>query len=377
MLGFQNTAVLGAGVIGMSWAALFLASGRNVAVFDTVASAEKTTRDYVEMAWPALRDLGLIKGGAPGRLTFHKSAAEAVRVADFVQESVPEQIEVKEALFAEIEPALKSSAIVASSASGLTLSEMQAGWKKPSRFVLGHPFNPPHLIPLVEVLANDLTEDGVADKAEQFYRDAGKITIRVRREVPGHVANRLQAALWREALHLVKSPSRMWIRRCGRGPDCGGRRWDQRCCSTSAPGPVGSRRSASAIPPASIAGGMTSALFIWTRFSPSNFQMALPRTSAMKRRPICQPREMRLSSPCKRRSRTCNDHRSRALSNAMVCYWQILLQKSHGDASDETMESELRMQRIEVALLQPSAIQSCAPRPPKYFCNNIGLNSDI
>ena len=202
---FRNIAVLGAGVIGMSWAALFLASGRNVAVFDTLASAEKSTRDYLDMAWPALRDLGLTKDGAPGRLSFHKSAAEAVRDADFVQECVPERIEIKKALFSEIEPALNASTIVASSASGLTLSEMQAGWKKPSRFVLGHPFNPPHLIPLVEVLANELTEAGVVEKAERFYRDAGKITIRVRREVPGHVANRLQAALWREALHLVKS----------------------------------------------------------------------------------------------------------------------------------------------------------------------------
>jgi 3-hydroxybutyryl-CoA dehydrogenase len=202
---FPNTAVLGAGVIGMSWAALFLASGRNVAVFDTVASAEQSTRDYIEMAWPALRELGLIERDAPACLSFHKSAAEAVRDADFIQESVPERIDIKKALFAEIEPALKPSAIVASSASGLTLGEMQAGWKRPSRFVLGHPFNPPHLIPLVEVLANDLTEAGVVEKAERFYRDVGKITIRVRREVPGHVANRLQAALWREALHLVKS----------------------------------------------------------------------------------------------------------------------------------------------------------------------------
>ena len=167
---FKNTAVLGAGVIGMSWAALFLASGRNVAVFDTVASAEKSTRDYVEMAWPALRDLGLIKDGAPGRLTFHKSAAEAVRVADFVQENVPERIEIKKALFAEIEPALKSDAIVASSASGLTLSEMQAGWREPSRFVLGHPFNPPHLIPLVEVLANELTEAGWSRRRSSSIR---------------------------------------------------------------------------------------------------------------------------------------------------------------------------------------------------------------
>jgi 3-hydroxybutyryl-CoA dehydrogenase len=205
MSDFQNTAVLGAGVIGMSWTALFLASGRNVAVFDTLACAEKSTRDYIEMAWPALRDLGLVKSGAPGKLTFHKSAIEAVREADFVQENVPERIEIKKALFAEIEPALRSDAIVASSASGLTLSEMQTGWRKPSRFVLGHPFNPPHLIPLVEVMANHLTAGDVAESAEHFYRDVGKITIRIQREVPGHVANRLQAALWREALHLVKS----------------------------------------------------------------------------------------------------------------------------------------------------------------------------
>src|SRR5262245_1691048 len=205
MSDFQNTAVLGDGVIGMSWAALFVAWGRNVAVFDTLVRAEESTRDYIEIAWPALRELDLIKSGAPGKLTFHKSAVEAVREADFIQENVPERIEIKKALFAEIEPSLRPDAIVASSASGLTLSEMQAGWSKPSRFVLGHPFNPPHLIPLVEVMANHLTRSDVAESAERFYRDVGKITIRVQREVPGHVANRPQAALWREALHLVKS----------------------------------------------------------------------------------------------------------------------------------------------------------------------------
>jgi 3-hydroxybutyryl-CoA dehydrogenase len=201
---FKNTAVLGAGVIGMSWTALFLASGRNVAVYDTLAAAEQATHDYVAMAWPALEALGLVKPGAPGKVTFHRSAAAAVRDADFVQENVPERIEIKKALFAEIEPELKPDAIVASSASGLTLSEMQQGWRNPANFVLGHPFNPPHLIPLVEVLANAKTAGGVAERAERFYRDVGKVTIRVQREVPGHVANRLQAALWREALHLVK-----------------------------------------------------------------------------------------------------------------------------------------------------------------------------
>lgn len=205
MTTFKKTAVLGSGVIGASWAALFLASGRDVAVFDALPTAEKTTRDYIDMAWPALEELGLVRPQAKGALTFHTSAAAAVVGADFIQESVPERIDIKKALYGEIEPALKSTAIVASSASGLTLSEMQAGWKNPARFILGHPFNPPHLIPLVELLANTLTVDGVLDEAEAFYRDIGKITIRVNREVPGHVANRLQAALWREALDLVQS----------------------------------------------------------------------------------------------------------------------------------------------------------------------------
>src|SRR5262249_49775619 len=156
MSDLQNTAVLGAGVIGMSWVALFLASGRNVTVFDTAETAETATHSYIDMAWPALRDLELLKTDLPGHMTFHKSTADAVENAEFIQESVPERLPIKRALFAEIEPALKSDAIVASSASGLTLSEMQVGWSDPSRLILGHPFNPPHLIPLVEVFANPL-----------------------------------------------------------------------------------------------------------------------------------------------------------------------------------------------------------------------------
>ena len=116
---------------------------------------------------------------------------------------MPERIAIKHELYTEIEPALAPDALVASSASGLTLSEMQGGWSDPGRFVLGHPFNPPHLILLVEVLGNGLTDDGVVAEARAFYESVGKVTIEVRKEVPGHVANRLQAALWREAIHLV------------------------------------------------------------------------------------------------------------------------------------------------------------------------------
>lgn len=201
----RHTACLGGGVIGASWSALFLASGRSVAMFDPDPEVENKVRAYIETAWPALAELGLAEHGNPDAITFHRDAASAVADAAFVQENVPERLEIKHATFAEIEPALAPDAIVASSASGLTLGQMQPGWKDPARFVLGHPFNPPHLIPLVEVLGNEKTADGVVEAAQGFYESLGKTTIRVNKEVPGHVANRLQAAIWREAIHLVTS----------------------------------------------------------------------------------------------------------------------------------------------------------------------------
>ena len=203
MENFPDVAVLGAGVIGASWAALLLASGRDVSLYDPAEGAERTVREYVKNAWPTLEQLGLVVVNAPGELRFHSTAAKAVEKADFIQESVPERLLLKHELYSVIEPALKSGAIVATSASGLRLSELQAGWRDPARFILGHPFNPPHLIPLVEIMGNDRTARGVVESAEQFYRSLGKTTIRVNREVPGHVANRLQAALWREAIYLM------------------------------------------------------------------------------------------------------------------------------------------------------------------------------
>lgn len=204
---FHTVAVLGAGVIGASWSALFLAAGLKVRIYDPMEGAEASVRDYITRAWPTLEALdmtGRMSDWADA-ISFHSSAAEAVQGVQFVQENVPERLELKHAIYAEIEPLLSSEAIVASSASGLMVSEMQKGWKDPSRFMLGHPFNPPHLIPLVELLTNDKTADGVMELAEAFYELVGKVTIRVKREVPAHVANRLQAALWREAIYLVES----------------------------------------------------------------------------------------------------------------------------------------------------------------------------
>jgi len=202
---FEKTAALGAGVIGASWTSLFLASGRSVAIYDPNPKVEQSVRGYINNAWPVLTELGLVASNAnPDAVSFHTDAAKAVEGTTFIQESVPERLPIKSDLYQQIEPALEADAIVASSASGLTLSEMQTGWNNPARFVLGHPFNPPHLIPLVEVMGNEKTTSGVAKQAAEFYESVGKVTIQVNKERPGHVANRLQAAVWREAIYLAK-----------------------------------------------------------------------------------------------------------------------------------------------------------------------------
>lgn len=194
---------LGAGVIGASWTSLFLAHGHPVRAYDPADGAEDRLRDYVKIAWPVMTELGLTTQGDPDAITFCATAAEAVTDATFIQESVPERLPIKHAIYAEIEDAMGADAILSSSASGLTLSQMQEGWRDPARMVLGHPFNPPHLVPLVEVMGNEKTAEGVVERTEAIYKALGKVTIRVRKEVAGHVANRLQAALWREAISLV------------------------------------------------------------------------------------------------------------------------------------------------------------------------------
>ena len=200
----SRVATLGGGVIGQSWTALFLAAGKSVTLFDPDPRVEARVREAVEQAWPTMRELGLAQTDGPiGELVVSDNAPAAVADAEFVQESVPERIALKHELYAEIEPVLPDGVVVASSASGLTLTELQEGWQDPGRLVLGHPFNPPHLIPLVEVMGNTRTNVGVIDWTRAFYESMGKVTIEVKKEVPGHVANRLQAALWREVVHLV------------------------------------------------------------------------------------------------------------------------------------------------------------------------------
>ena len=200
----QRVAVVGAGVIGASWAACFLARGLDVSAWDPAPGAEYALRRAVEAHWPAMEGMGLAQGASPDRLRVHAAAEEAVAEAEFVQENGPERLDLKRALFQRLDAAAPSEAILASSSSTLMVSEFQDACARPERVLLGHPFNPPHLIPLVEVVGGGRTAPEAVERAMAFYAAIGKHPIRLRREMRGHVANRLQAALWQEAFHLVR-----------------------------------------------------------------------------------------------------------------------------------------------------------------------------
>lgn len=202
--GISHVAVLGTGTIGASWAAYFLSRGLSVAASDPAPHAEGFLRHFVEQAWPTLERLGLHAGADPSRLRFTPDPVAAVEGAGFVQENGPERLDVKVALFEQISAALPPDAIIASSSSTLPPTAMQERCRHPGRLVLGHPFNPPHLIPLVEVVGGRQTAPETVDRAIRFYSAIGKHPIRLKKEMPGHVSNRLQAAIWREAAYLVE-----------------------------------------------------------------------------------------------------------------------------------------------------------------------------
>lgn len=201
----RHIAVVGSGTIGASWAALFLAHGYDVTIYDPQPSAEAATRDLIANAWQGLAALGVAGNEAPKPWRFSTDLADVVRDADFVQESGPERADIKRQLYFELEASLRPGVIVASSTSGLVMSELQEGLRSPERFAVGHPFNPPHLVPLVEIVGGKKTSPDVLVWLDAFYRRTGKAPIRLNKEVPGHLANRLQAALWREAVHAVAS----------------------------------------------------------------------------------------------------------------------------------------------------------------------------
>jgi 3-hydroxyacyl-CoA dehydrogenase len=199
----RRIAIVGTGVIGASWAAEFLARGFDVVATDPAPNAEANLRKYIDTAWPALTAFGLEKSASRERLSFTPDLKKALASADFVQENGPERKDFKIQLFADMDAATPPDSIIASSSSGLTMSVMQSACKHPERCVIGHPFNPPHMVPLVEVVGGDKTSVDVVQRAIEFYASMGKKPIHLRKEVVGHVANRLQAAIYREVVNLI------------------------------------------------------------------------------------------------------------------------------------------------------------------------------
>jgi len=200
----RRITVVGTGVIGASWTALFLAKGLQVVATDPAPNAEASLRKFVENAWPALKRLGISPRASQANLKFTPDLSQAVAGADLVQENGPERIEFKQKLYGQLEGLLAPDAIIASSSSGLTMSEIQKGaTAHPERCVIAHPFNPPHLIPLVEIVGGARTSEETIRRASEFYASIGQRPVRLNKEMPGHVANRLQAALGREVYYLV------------------------------------------------------------------------------------------------------------------------------------------------------------------------------
>ncbi len=201
--GVRRVASIGAGPIGAGWTAHFLARGYDVTAYLHDPAEEPAFRRILDTAWISLEALGLAEGASRDRLTVTHDLAGAVRGADFVQESAPENLEIKQALYARLGTLVPDDVIIASSTSGLTMSEIQAHCATPGRTVVGHPFNPPYLLPLVEITGGARTDPGAIAWAHDFYAAAGKVPLVLKREIPGFIATRLQEALWREALHMV------------------------------------------------------------------------------------------------------------------------------------------------------------------------------
>ncbi len=198
-----RVAVVGCGTIGASWAALFLANGLDVVATDPAPGAEARLRSFVDCAWRDLERLGLGDRSSPSRLEFVPEIANACSDVDFVQECGPERELLKLRMFAEMDDAAAPQTLIASSSSAFRVTTMQQHCKYPERVVLGHPFNPPHLIPLVEVAGGDRTSASSVVDACAFYRGLGKTPVILRKEMDGHIANRLQAAVFREAVHIL------------------------------------------------------------------------------------------------------------------------------------------------------------------------------
>ena len=196
---------IGAGPIGGGWTAHFLAQGYNVNAYLHSENEIKAFKSILQTAWVSLSELGLAEGASIDNLNITTNLEESLKGTDFVQESAPERLEVKQALYQKLGELVASNVVISSSTSGLTMTEIQKQCSTPERTVIGHPFNPPYLLPLVEIVGGKKTNQEAVNWASEFYKSAGKSPLVMKKEIPGFVATRLQEALWREALHMVSN----------------------------------------------------------------------------------------------------------------------------------------------------------------------------
>ncbi|WP_328611517.1 3-hydroxyacyl-CoA dehydrogenase NAD-binding domain-containing protein [Amycolatopsis sp. NBC_00345] len=201
---FQTAAVIGAGTIGLSWTALFAGHGLTVRVSDPRPDLAEAVAEALAEFTPHLAARGLDVDGLAGRVQLAGSVAEAVRGADVVQENGPENVEFKKDLFATLVAEAPAHALLLSSSSAIPATAFTGGLPDASRVLIGHPFNPPHLIPLVEVVPGERTSEDSVQAAVDFYTSLGRVPVVERKEMPGFVGNRLQNALNREAIYLVE-----------------------------------------------------------------------------------------------------------------------------------------------------------------------------
>lgn len=196
-------ASIGGGPIGGGWAAYFLARGYDVNSYIHDPSEENIFRKIVSTAWQSLANIGLAPDASLDRMKISNNLAQTVSNADFVQESAPELLSVKQALYRQLGEVVPLDVIIASSTSGLTMTDIQIYCATPERTVVAHPFNPPYLLRLVEIVAGGKTSPDATIWTQEFFRIAGKVPLVLNKEIPGFIATRLQEALWREALHMV------------------------------------------------------------------------------------------------------------------------------------------------------------------------------
>ena len=200
----KSVACIGMGVIGCGWGSHFSGQGIQVHAWDPDSKSEELFKRTIEQAWPSMEKLGLASGASPDLVVFHKNIETAVENCSLVQESSPERLELKQKLLSTIDKACDTDCVIASSTSGYLVSDLALHCSvAPERIVVGHPFNPVYLLPLVELVAGPQTSSATMDRAEEIYSNSGKTVLRLEKEIDGFIADRLQEAMWREALHMV------------------------------------------------------------------------------------------------------------------------------------------------------------------------------